>query len=502
MAIIIKPISPPLHPLPPCRARRPPLQPPLSPVVCGYTKSSITSCPTDTFPYLPAELHLQIIETIAARIPSIPNSEQPCDPADLATLCACSLVCKLWLNTARTRMWAGVRLSGRLRSMALVDLLEAYTCGCGPRLNACNDDERNRSAVHEKGCPRGRLSIPSFAPQTMHLSVRETRGNPWDPKWLNDALPYLAAHLTCVRTFVLERVTWEYLSSRSRKTCLESFRHVKELTLCGCSFRSAVDMCEFLAEFDKLEALTLDGVHCSRLDALRWHSDTWVDGQKCVRLPSAALKVVGMRGAPMETILEWIMSGIEHQKETDNDMRITTVKLGGVGIAEAQVVGRFLGEVGGSLRELRVGFDQDFVERGDAFIDHIDLGQNGRLEELHIFGLVVPSPPPPDPLEEEPQEQPASLTQLTLLLSSIRSSIRALSLAMYPADIRAISTVDFEGLAGVFKKSEWAEVEEVRVVISNKGECGLGTVVKQQLSVLNDRRVLRVSVGFDERQVL
>ncbi|KAI6168344.1 hypothetical protein EDD17DRAFT_1465561 [Pisolithus thermaeus] len=478
MAIIIKPISPPLHPLPPCRARRSPLHPPLSPVVCGHPKNSITSCPTDTFPYLPAELHLQIIETIAARIPSIPNSEQPYDPADFATLCACSLVCKLWLNTARTRMWAGVRLSGRLRSMALIDLLEAYTCGCG------------------------RLSIPSFAPHTMHLSVRETRGNPWDPKWLNDALPYLAAHLTCVRTFLLERVTWEYLSSRSRKTCLEGFRHVKELTLCGCSFRSAADMCEFLAEFDKLEGLTLDGVHCSRLDTLRWHSDTWVDGQKCVRLPSAALKVVGMRGAPMEAILEWIMSGIEHQKENDNDTRITTVKLGGVGIAEAQVVGRFLGEVGGSLRELRVGFDQDFVERGDAFIDHIDLGQNGELEELHIFGLVVPSPPPRDPLEEEPQEQPASLTQLTSLLSSIRSSMRALSLAMYPADIRAISTVDFEGLAGVFKKPEWAKVEEVRVVISNKGECGLGTVVKQQLSVLNDRRVLRVSVGFDERQVL
>ncbi|KIO14307.1 hypothetical protein M404DRAFT_473399 [Pisolithus tinctorius Marx 270] len=46
--------------------------------------------------------------------------------------------------------------------------------------------------------------------------------------------------------------------------------------------------------------------------------------------------------------------------------------------------------------------------------------------------------------------------------------MRVLSLAMYPADIRAMSTVDFEGLAGVFKKSEWAAVEEVRVVISNK----------------------------------
>ncbi|KAI6040924.1 hypothetical protein EDC04DRAFT_3060517 [Pisolithus marmoratus] len=382
------------------------------------------------------------------------------------SLCACSLVCKLWLNAARARIWAGVRLSGRLRSMAL-------------------------------GCPRGRLSIPSFARHIVHLSVRETRGNPWDPKWLNDALPYLTVHLTCVHTLELERVTWEYLSARSRKTCLESFRHAKELTLCGCSFRTAADMCEFLAEFDKLEALTLDGVHCSRLDAPRWDLDAWVDGQKCIRLPSAALKAVGMRGAPMETILELIMSGTHRE-----DTRITSVKLGGVGIAEAEVVGRFLREMGGGLRELRVGFNQDFVDRGDAFIDHINLGQNGSLEELHIFGLVVPSPPPPDPLDEEPEERPESLTQLTSLLSSIRSTMRVLSLAMYPADIRAMSTVDFEGLAGVFKKSEWAEVEEVRVVISNKGECGLGSVVKQQLGVLDDRGVLRVSVGFDERQVL
>lgn len=498
MAIIIKPTPPPLHPILPCRAKRPPLQLPPSPLVCGQPGSSDAPCPTDVFPYLPAELHLRIIETIAARIPSIPNSEQGYDPLDLATLCACSLVCKLWLNTARTGIWAGVRLSGRLRSMAFIDLLEAYACSYGLGLTACNDTE---DVFHEKRCGRGTFSIPSFAFHIVYFSVRETRGNPWDPKWLNDGLPYLAAHLMRVHTIELERVTWEYLSSRSRKACLESFRHVKELTLCGCTFRTAADMCEFLAEFDKLETLTLDGIHYSRLDPPQWYLDTWADGQKCIRLPPAALKAVGMRGAPMETVLEWIMSGIEYRKET-NDTKITSVKLGGVGIAEAEVVGRFLREVGASLRELRVGFDQDFVERGDAFIDHIDLGQNVRLEELHIFGLVVPSPPLPDPLEEEPEDQSASLTQLTSLLSSIRSPMRVLSLAMYPADIRAMSTVDFEGLAGVFKKSEWAAVEEVRVVISNKGECGLGRVVKQQLSVLDNRGVLRVSVGFDERQVL
>lgn len=77
-----------------------------------------------------------------------------------------------------------------------------------------------------------------------------------------------------------------------------------------------------------------------------------------------------------------------------------------------------------------------------------------------------------------------------------------LSLAMYPADIRAISTVDFEGMARVFEKQQWAVVEEVRVVISNKDECELGRVVKRRLRKLDERGVLRVNVGFDEREVI
>ena len=77
-----------------------------------------------------------------------------------------------------------------------------------------------------------------------------------------------------------------------------------------------------------------------------------------------------------------------------------------------------------------------------------------------------------------------------------------LSLAMYPADIRAISTVDFEGMARVFEKQQWAVVEEVRVVISNKDECELGRVVRRRLRKLDERGVLRVNVGFDEREVI
>ncbi|KAL4079594.1 hypothetical protein J3A83DRAFT_4155198 [Scleroderma citrinum] len=420
----------------------------------------VIACPPDPLPHLPPELHLHIIETIAERIPFSPNQDQLYDPIDLATLCACSLVCKLWLNTARARIWSSTR-------------------------------------VHEMACSLARLSIPSFAARIMYLSIRETRGNPWDPKWLDNALPYLAAHLKGLHSLEIERVTWEYLSSHSRTTCLESFRRVKELVLRGCSFHTAADLCEFLAEFDKLEVLTLDGVHCMRSDAPRWYLDAWVDGKKCVSPPSNALRAVGMRGAPMDTVLEWIMSGIEYRKGIGmRGVGITSAKLGGVGIAEAEVVGRFLREVGESLSELRVGFDQSFVERGDAFTDQIDLGRNSTLRELHVFGLVVPSPDPTAEREE------TSLTQLTSLLSPIQSPMEVLSLAMYPADIRAFSMVDFDGMARVFEKREWAGVEEVRVVISNKGECGFGRVVKQRLSKLDERGVLRVNVGFDEREVI
>ncbi|KAG6335710.1 hypothetical protein ID866_3390 [Astraeus odoratus] len=508
MAIVLKPPPPPLSPVHPCRARRPSLHPPQSPLAkvtpstARATEDGATCCPPDTLPYLPPELHLKIIEAIAERIPSGPNREQFYDPADLATLCACSLVCKLWLSTARARIWAGVRLSGRLRSMAFIDLLEAYVCTCSSMPALCHGKE-GIVKLHERACPRARLAIPSFASRILHLSVRETRGNPWDPKWLNDALPYLAAHLMCVRILEMERMTWEYLSTHSRSACLQCFRHARELALRGCFFHTTLDLCEFLAEFDKLEVLTLDGVHCLRSNAPRWYLDAWIDGKKCINPPSGALRAVGVRGAPMDTVLEWIMSGIDYRKGLDgNGTRITSVKLGGVGSLEAEVVGRFLKELGGSLSELRVGFDQDFVESGDPFVDNIDLGQNSRLQELHIFGLVVPSPPPPDPTEHEPEEPPISLTQLTSLLSPIRSPMRVLSLAMYPADIRAMSTVDFQGLVGVFTRTEWARVEEVRVVISNKGECGLGRVVKQNLSCLDERGVLRVNVGFDEREVI
>lgn len=49
---------------------------------------------------------------------------------------------------------------------------------------------------------------------------------------------------------------------------------------------------------------------------------------------------------------------------------------------------------------------------------------------------------------------------------------------MNPADLSAMSAIDFEGLTKVFEKCMWSYLDEVRVVISNKGENVLGKVVE------------------------
>ena len=244
-------------------------------------------------PSLPAELHLEIINIIAHRVPLSPCREVLYDPEDLDTLCACALVCKLWLDTARIGTWKGVRLSGRKKSMAFVRLLQAY--------------------MHE---PDDRLpmTMPSFGRYVAHLSVRETRGNAWDPKWLDDALPHLAAHLPHVQSLEMERITWEYLSSRSRTACLEAFKHARNLTLRGFVFHTTRDMYGFLGEFTELEVLTLNGIRCAKKNTPTWLFDSAVDGEKTIKLSPRNLKEVGLRNVLMEPVWEGIMAGSEYQR--------------------------------------------------------------------------------------------------------------------------------------------------------------------------------------------
>jgi len=427
---------------------------------------------------LPAELHLEIIDIIASRVPWAPNRDESYDPADLDTLSACALVCKLWLNTARIGIWGGVRLSGRKKTMALVRLLHAYARDAPPT-----------------------WTIPSFGRYVSHLSIRETRGNAWDPKWLDDALPDLGAHFCQVQSLEMEHVTWEYLSSRSRTACLEAFKHAKKLTLRGFVFCTTREMYGFLGEFSELEVLTLDGVHCAKRNTPTWSFNSARDGEGAIKLPPRGLKEVGFRRVPTESVLEWIMAGSKYQCEVGKSgSGIKSIRMGGVGVSEAAIVGRFLREVGDSLRKVFIGFETDFIERGDALVREMELAENTSLEEFHIFGLVVPSPPPVDPFEQEEIPQQRALEALTFLLSQIRSRMRVLSLALYPADLRAMLAIDFEGLTRVFEKCVWTNVDEVRVVISNKGD--FGNVVRERLRVLQERGVLKVNVGFDEREVL
>jgi hypothetical protein len=453
-------------------------------------------------PSLPAELHLEIIDIIARCVPRSACRDEPYDSEDLDTLGACALVCKLWLNTARMGIWQEVRLSGREKSMAFVRLLKAY--------------------ARESDDSPPTWTIPSLGRYVAHLSIRETRGNAWDPKWLDDALPHLAAHLPRVQSLEMERITWEYLSSRSRTACLQAFKHARNLTLRGFVFHKTRDMYDLLGEFTELEVLTLDGVHCAKKNTPTLLFGAAVDGERAIKLPPRRLKEVGFRSVPTEPLLEWIMAGSEYQREVGKrGPGIKNIRMGGVGVTEAKIVGRFLRGVGDSLRKVHIGFETDFVERGgecrtvngvgvltdherraDSLVKELELAENTNLEEFHIFGLVVPSPPPADPFEQEPRPPQRALEALTLLLSRIRSRMRVLSLALYPADLRAMSAIDFEGLTRVFEKCVWSHLDEVRVVISNKGEYGLGKLVKERLRVLHERGVLKVNVGFDEREVL
>ncbi|KAF8549132.1 hypothetical protein OG21DRAFT_628003 [Imleria badia] len=216
-------------------------------------------------PSLPAELNLEIIDTIARRVPRSPRRDEPYDPADLDALCTCALVCKLWLNTARIGIWKCVRLSSRKKGMAFIRLLRAYM----------------RDSL-------GAWTIPSLGRYVVHLSVRETRGDAWDPRWLNDALPHLAVHLPHVQSLEMECVTWEYLSSRSRMACLQAFKYARHLALRGFAFHTTRDMYDLLGEFTELEVLTLDGVHC---DTPTWSA---VDGERRIKLPPK-LKEVGFK---------------------------------------------------------------------------------------------------------------------------------------------------------------------------------------------------------------
>ncbi|KAG1748432.1 uncharacterized protein EDB91DRAFT_1048014 [Suillus paluster] len=396
------------------------------------------------------------------------------DQSNLAEFCNCSLVSKFWLHAARAHLWRHVRLGGGRRGNRFVDLLQRYTLGRGS-------------------------TLPSFAPYVKDLFIRESRGGlSWDPKWLNAALPTLAGSLLNIHSLEAERITWEYLSSKSRDAFIKGFKGVRKLALRVCDFRTTLDMIRFIGEFEDVEALALDGVRCEwdNIPAELLGSRA---GDRGVPKPPRRLRELAMRGARTRQVLEWIRAVMKH---VGGPVTVEVLRLGALGVKSAPAAGKFLKALGTSLKELHLGFDAAFIDEGDEIVSHIDLSHNIGLREMHVYGLVIPSLPPPDPSDLDPPPPPPQLMPLTALLDRVRAPLRALSLALHPADLYALSSMDFAGLAHVFDGDSWTSLEDIQVVVANEDDGMMGGIVNQRLEGLFERGVLRVNVGFDDREVV
>lgn len=369
-----------------------------------------------------------------------------------------------------------MRLGGGRRGNSFVQLLQHYT------------------SEHES-------TLPSFVPHVKYLFIRESRGGlSWDPKWLNAVLPTLAGSFVNLHSLEAERITWEYLSSKSRDAFIKGFKGVRKLALRVCNFRTTLDMIRVIGEFEDVEALALDGVRCE-WDDIPADLEVFVSraDDRAIPKPPRKLRELAMRGAHTRHVLKWMRAAMKHD---GGRVTVEVLRLGALGAKSAPAVGKFLEMLGASLKELHLGFDAAFIDDGDEIVSHTDLGHNKFLREMHVYGLVIPSLPPQDLSDLDPPPPPPQLMPLTALLDSVCAPLRALSLALHPADVLALSSMDFEGLAHVLDRKLWTTLEDVQVVIATEDDGRMGGTVNQRLDRLFKRGVLRVDVGFDDREVV
>jgi len=369
-----------------------------------------------------------------------------------------------------------VRLRSGQRGNSFVELLQHYSSG------------------HES-------TLPSFVPHVKHLSIRESRGGlSWDPKWLNAVLPTLADSLVNLHSLEAERITWEYLSSKSRDAFMKGFKGVRKLALRVCEFRTTLDMIRVIGEFEDVEVLALDGVHCE-WDDIPADSEVFVSraDDRAIPKPPRKLRELAMRGACTRHVLKWVRAAM---KDDGGRVTLEVLRLGALGVKSAPMVGKFLKMLGANLKELHLGFDAAFIDDGDEIVSYLDLGYNNVLSEMHVYGLIIPSLPPPDLSDLDSPPPPPQLMPLTTLFNGVRAPLRALSLALYPADLHALSSMDFEGLAHVLDGKPWTTLEDVQVVVATEDDGKMSRIVNQKLDRLFERGVLRVDVGFDDREVI
>jgi len=190
------------------------------------------------------------------------------------------------------------------------------------------------------------------------LSIRESRGESWDPKWINAALPTLAGSFPNLYSLSAERITLEYLSTKSCSAFRNGFKGIRKLALGGCEFRTTLDMIRFIGEFEDLESLTLDGVRCDWDDI---HVETFGSraDDRVVPRPPKKLRELAIRGARTRQVLKWLT-----MKHDGGQANIEVLRLGAVGIKSTQAVGKFLKMLGPSLKELHLGFDATFIDDG------------------------------------------------------------------------------------------------------------------------------------------
>ncbi|KAG1864236.1 hypothetical protein DFJ58DRAFT_773170 [Suillus subalutaceus] len=444
-----------------------PLPTPLSPAFQHRVSTKGASRVTP-LPRIPPELFLDIISFIA--VPDTPTITSIYGQSNLAEICNCSLVSRFWLYAARDHLWRHVRLGSGQRGNDFVELLQHYNSG------------------HES-------TLPSFVPHVKHLFIRESRGGmSWDPKWLNAVLPTLAGALVNLHSLEAERITWEYLSSKSRDAFMKGFKGVRKLALRVCEFRTTLDMIRVIGEFEDVEVLALDGVRCE-WDDIPVDSEVFVSraNDRAIPKPPRKLRELAMRGACTRHVLKWMGAAM---KDDGGRVTVEVLRLGALGLKSAPAVGKFLKMLGTNLKELHLGFDAAFIDDGDEVVSHIDLGYNNVLREMHVYGLIIPSLPPPDLSSLDPPPPPP---QLMPLYYPLRWS---LSLALYPADTRALSSMDFEGLAHVLDGKPWTTLEDVQVVVATEDDGRMSGIVNQKLDRLFERGVLRVDVGFDDREVI
>lgn len=228
-----------------------------------------------------------------------------------------------------------MRLGGGRRGNSFVKLLHHYTPGQGS-------------------------TLPGFAPYVKYLSVRESRGESWDPKWLNAALSTLAGSFPNLCSLAAERITLEFLSTKSQGAFTNGFKGVRKLALGGCEFRTTLDMIRFIGGFEHVESLALDRVRCDwddiHAEAFGYRAD-----DRVIPRPPRKLRELAIRGARTRQVLDWLRMAMKHD---EGQAIVEVLRLGTLCAKSASAAGKFLKMLGPNLRDLHLEFDTAFIEDG------------------------------------------------------------------------------------------------------------------------------------------